>query len=134
MVSHNTLSDHENLCATIKRNADLSSLKHIDFDKLGREEKNQVEEALYAMMSKFKNTPLEFSNTIPKGLYDIVEQKWHYYLNFEKQIRETTLAKVMQKLTKGQIAKAVKKYVANFTPKYGAFNFLQNNIKDVVKK
>ena len=73
MVSHNPLFDLEILCENIKSNVDLSSLEHIDFDKPGKEEKNQVEEALYAMMSKFKNTPLEFSNTIPKGLYDIVE-------------------------------------------------------------
>ena len=75
MVSHNPLFDLENLCEDIKSNADLSSLRNIDFDKLGREEKNQVEEALYAMMSKFKTTPLEFAKTIPKGLYDIVEKK-----------------------------------------------------------
>ena len=73
MVSHNPLSNLENLCENIKSDVDLSSLKHIGFDKLGKKEKNQVEEALCAMMSKFKNTPLEFSNTIPKGLYDIVE-------------------------------------------------------------
>lgn len=84
MVSHNPLSNLENLCENIKSNANLSNLKHIDFDKLRKEEKNQVEEALYAMMSKFKKTPLEFSNTIPKGLYDIIEKKWYYYLNLEK--------------------------------------------------
>ena len=84
MVSHKPLSDIENLCANIKNNAVLSGLKNIDFEKLGREEKNLVEEAVYSLISKFKNTPLEFYNTIPKGLYDIVEQKWHYYLNLEK--------------------------------------------------
>ena len=84
MVSHNPLYDLENLCENVKNNTDLSSLKNIDFDKLGRDEKSQVEEELYAIMSKFKNTPLEFSNTIPKGLYDIVEKKWHYCLKLEK--------------------------------------------------
>ena len=80
------------------------------------------------MMSKFKNIPLEFSNIILNGLYDIVEQKWHYYLNFEKQIRETTLAQVMPELTKGQIAKENKKYGGRFTPKYRAFSIFQNDI------
>ena len=76
-----------------------------------------MEEALYSMMSKFKNTPLEFSNSIPKSLYDIVEKKWHYYLNLERQVRETILAHLMPELTKGQIAKANKKYGVRFTPK-----------------
>ena len=88
MVSHTPLSDLENICENVRNNANLSGLKNIDFEKLGREEKNLVEEVVYAMMSKFKNTPLEFDNTIPKGLYDIVEQKWHYCLNLEKKIRE----------------------------------------------
>lgn len=104
------------------------------FDKLGKLEKNLVEEALYAMMSNFKTTPLEFSNSILKILYDIVEQKWHYFLKLERQIRETQLAQVMPKLNKGQIAKVVKKYAVSFTPKYRALSILQNDIEDVVKK
>ena len=85
-------------------------------------------------MSNFRTTPLEFVNSVPKSLYDIVEKKWHYCLNLERQIRETSLAQVMPELTKAQIDKAMKKYVVMFTPKYRAFNILQNNIKDLVKK
>ena len=84
VVSHNPLSDLENLSKNVKSNADLSSFSHVNFDNLGKEEKNKVEESWYAMMSKFKNTPLEFSNSIPIGLYDIVEKKWHYCLNLER--------------------------------------------------
>lgn len=40
----------------------------------------------------------------------------------------------MTELNKAQIAKAIKKYVVRFVPKYRAFNILQNNIEDVVKK
>ena len=40
----------------------------------------------------------------------------------------------MPKLTKGKITKASKKYGNRFSPKYRAFNILQNNIEDVVKK
>ena len=58
VVSHNTLSDLENLCENIKNSADLSSFGHVNFDNLGKEEKKQVEEALYAIISKFKTTPL----------------------------------------------------------------------------
>ena len=86
MVSHKPKFDLENLCENIKNNANLSGLKNIDFEKLKREEKNQVEEALYAMMFKLKNIPLELANTIPKSLYDIVEQKWHYCLNLRNRL------------------------------------------------
>ena len=85
-------------------------------------------------MEKFKNTPLELYKTMPKELYSIVENKWHYCLNVEKEIRESTLACVMPKLTKGQITKENKKHGRKFAPKYKDFNILQNNIEDVVKK
>ena len=52
------------------------------------------------MMEKFKTTPLEFDNYVPKSLYDIIEKKWNYRLNLEKKIRETTLAQEMPELTK----------------------------------
>ena len=81
-----------------------------------------VEESIYTMMAKFKNTPLELDNTMPKELYSIVENKWHYCLNMEKEIRESTLAHVMPELTKGQITKASKKYGNIFSPKYRAFS------------
>ena len=84
VVSHKPQFDLKNLRENIKNKVDLSSLKNFNFEKLGKEEKNLVEEALHEMMSKFKNTPLEFPNTIPEILYDIVEKKWHYFLNLEK--------------------------------------------------
>ena len=46
----------------------MSKLKNSDIGKLGREDKIQVEESIYAMMSKLKNTPLELDNTMPKKL------------------------------------------------------------------
>ena len=92
-----------------------------------------LEEFFYAMMENFKNTPLELDNTMPKDLYTIVENKWHYFLKLEKEIRESTLAQVMPKLTRGQITKVSKKHSSNFSPKYRAFWILQNNIEDVQK-
>ena len=86
------------------------------------------------MMEKFKNTPLELDNTMPKELYTIVENKWHQYPKVEKGIRETTLAQVMPDLTKGKITKQNKKHGSKFTPKYRAISILQNKIEDVVKK
>lgn len=112
----------------------MTGLKNIDFGKLGRIEKNLIEESIYAMMSKFKNTPLELDNTMPKDLYTIVENNWHYCLNLEKQIRGSTLPQVMPELTKEKITKANKKYDGRFAPKYREFSILQNNIEDVVKK
>lgn len=93
-----------------------------------------VEESLYTMMAKFKNTPLELDNSMPKYLYSVVENKWHHCLNMDKEIRESTLARVMPYLTKGQITKANKKHGRKFAPKYRAFSILQNNIEDVVNK
>ena len=61
---------------------------------------------------------------MPKELYTIVENKWHYCLNLEKQIRESTLAQVIPELTRGQITKANKKYGNQFAPKYRAFSIL----------
>ena len=51
-----------------------------------------------------------------------------------KERRESTLAIVIIELTKGQITKASKKHGRKFSPKYRAFNILQNNIKDVFNK
>lgn len=91
-----------------------------------------VEELVYTMMEKFKNTPLELDNTMLEELYSIVENKWH--LNMEKEIRESTLAHVIPKLTKGKIIMENKKHGRKFAPKYRAFNILYNKIEDVVKK
>ena len=63
VVSHKPLSNLENFCGIVKNSADLSGFSQVNFDNLGKEETNKVEEALYAMMSKFKTTPLEFSNS-----------------------------------------------------------------------
>ena len=134
MVSHTTKSDLENVCDNIRDNADLIGLKNIDFNKLTRDEKNIVEESIYTMMAKFKTTPLELDNSMPKELSSIVENKWNYCLNMEKEIRESTLSCVMPDLTKGQIRKANKKHGSKFAPKYRAFCILQNKIEDVVKK
>ena len=51
------------------------------------------------MMAEYKNTPLELDNIMPKELYEIVENKWHYCLQMEKEIRESTLARVLSNLT-----------------------------------
>lgn len=83
-------------------------------------------------MATLKKTPLELSKSIPKSLYDRVEKKWHYCLNTERQIRETSLAQVMPELSKVEMSKALKKYAARFVPKYGVFRILQNNIEDTV--
>lgn len=76
------------------------------------------------MMAEFKYTPLELDNTMPKELYEIIENKWNYYLKMEKKIRESILAQVMSDLTRGQITKANKKHSGKFTPKYRAFSIL----------
>ena len=84
VVSHTTKSDLENICDNIRDNVDLYGFKSIDFNKLNREEQNMVEEPVYTMMENFNNTLLELDNSMPKELYSIVENKWHYSLNMEK--------------------------------------------------
>ena len=75
MVSHASKFGLEKIYDNIKDNVDLTGLKNIDFSKLNKKEQNMVEESVYAMMEKFKNTPLELDNTMAKDLYTIVENK-----------------------------------------------------------
>ena len=77
-----------------------------------------MEEAIYVIMENFKKASLEIANSMPKSLYERVEQKWHYCFIVERKIRETSLAQVMPKLSKAQIAKAITKYDVRFVPKY----------------
>jgi len=73
VVSHNSSLDLENLCENVKNSVDLSVFSHIDFGNLGKVEKNHLEEAIYAMMEKFKKFPLEIANSMPEILYERVE-------------------------------------------------------------
>ena len=125
MVSHRSKSAIDKLCENI-RNADLNEFKTLDFDNLNKEEKNKIEESMYAMMVEYKNTPLELDSTMPNELYKIVENKWHFYLQMEREIREY--------LTKGKIIKANKRHNRKFSPKNREIFILQNKIEDVVHK
>ena len=107
MVSHPPKSNIERICDNIRENANISKLKTIEFGKLTKELKNNIEEAIYAMMAKFKTNPLELDNTMPKELYFVIENKWHYCLNLEKEIRESTLANLFLEFKKVQITKKV---------------------------
>ena len=75
VVIHNPYLDLDNLCENVRNNVDLSSFSHIDFENLGKVEKNQVEEEIYVMMATFKKAPLEIANSIPKSIYERVEKK-----------------------------------------------------------
>ena len=70
MVRHNLSSDIDNLCENIITNTNLSKFTHVDFDNIGSVDKNKVEESIYDMMTAFKSTPLEISNSLPKSLYE----------------------------------------------------------------
>ena len=73
------------ICDDIVENADMSKLKDINFDQLSKEEKNRIEESIYEMMAKFKKTPLELDNSMPKELNSLIENKWHHCLKLERQ-------------------------------------------------
>jgi hypothetical protein len=75
-------------------------------------------------MENFKKNPIEIANSLPKSLYDKVEQRWQYNLSTERNIRETTLARVIPDLDKYAMTKAINKYKGIFSPKYRAFNIL----------
>ena len=53
VVSHSPSSNLDNLCENVRNNVDLSGFSHIEFDKVGKIEKNQVEEEIYSMMATF---------------------------------------------------------------------------------
>ena len=80
------------------------------------------------MMAEYKFTPLELDGQLPKELYKIIEDRWHFCLKTEKEIRESSLARLLPDLTKSQIENAVKRHNNRFTPK----SILQNKIEEVV--
>ena len=121
VVIHPPKSKVDILCDNIKDNVDMSKLRDINFGKLSKEEQNWIEESIYEMMAKFKLTPLELDNTMPRELSSLVENKWHYFLEMERQIREATLADLFIDLKNVQIMNKVKKYSYKFKPKYRAF-------------
>ena len=85
-------------------------------------------------MVEYKYTPLKLVSSMPKELYKIVENKWYFCLQMKKEIKESTQARVLPDLTKGQIANANKRHNSKFSPKYKAFYILQNKIEHIVNK
>lgn len=75
-------------------------MKKVDFEKFTKEEKEKLEESVYAMMAQFKYTPLELDGQLPKELLKIVEDRWHFRFKMEKEMRESTLASILLDLTK----------------------------------
>ena len=67
VVIQSSSLDLDNLCENIRNNVDLFGFSHIEVDSLGKIEKNQVEEAVYAMMAISKKDLIELSNSIPKS-------------------------------------------------------------------
>lgn len=89
---------------------------------------------MYGMMAQFKYTPLELDGQLPKELSKIVEDRWHFCLKMEKEMRESTLASVLPDLTREQVSKVVKRHNNKFTPKYRAFFILQNIIEEIFQR
>ena len=134
VVSNPPKSKVDILCTDIVEHADMSRLKDINFDELSREEKKRIEESIYEMMAKFKLTPLELDNTMPKEISSLIENKWHYCLDMERQIREATLANLFTDLKSEQIKNKVQKYSHKFMPKYSAFYILQKKTKELEER
>ena len=81
MVSH-PKSTIDKLCVNFRKE-NLNGFKTLDFNKLTKEQQNKIEESVYAMISEYKHTPLELDGSMPKELYKIVEDKWHFFLQME---------------------------------------------------
>ena len=77
VVSH-PKSSIDKLCRQIK-NDDLNDLRNTKFYKPTKEEKIKIEEYVYAMMVEYKHTHLELDGSMPKELYKIVGDKWHFF-------------------------------------------------------
>ena len=75
VVSHPPKSEIDVICDNIKDNADFSKLRNINFGKLSKEEQNKIEESINEMMTKFKKTPLELDNSMPKELNSLIKNK-----------------------------------------------------------
>ena len=76
------------------------------------------------MMAQFKVTPLELDNSLPKELISLIENKWHYCFEMERQVREAILANLFPELKRGQIKNIMKKYNNKFKPKEREFLIL----------
>ena len=98
LVRHSTSSKLESICNNIRDNVDFSGLKTIEFNKLSNEQQSTMEESIYTMMEKYKTTPLELDDSIPKELSSLIDNKWHYYLKMEREIRESSLDRIMPDL------------------------------------
>lgn len=75
LVRCSTSSKLENVCNNIRDYADFSGLTTIEFNELSKEKQRTIEESIYTMMEKFKTTPLELDDSIPKELSSLIENK-----------------------------------------------------------
>ena len=100
MVSNPPKSKVDIICSNIVENANMSKPRDISFDKLSKDEQSRIEESIYEMMVKFKKTPLELDNSMPKELNSLIENKWHCCLTLEKKIRDSILANLILDLKK----------------------------------
>ena len=84
-------------------------------------------------MEKFKTTPLELDNTMPKELYSLIENKWHYCLNLEKEIREYTLANSLS-LLKGRSQRRQRNMEVDSSPSIEHLVFYRIKLKMLSKE
>ena len=69
-----TKSKVDFLCDKIKNNVDISNLKKLHFEELSKEEKIQIEEAIYYMLWTFKKVPMEINVKLPRRLRITIDQ------------------------------------------------------------
>lgn len=91
----------DEVCDNLRNTVGLLGFHFIKYDKLSREDKVKVEEAVIDMMTNFKYISIEIGKRIPKELYNNIDNKWKNALKTERKIREATLAQIIPKFTKG---------------------------------
>lgn len=114
-------SEVDILYDSIKNNANLTSFKKLHFEKLSKEDKVKIEEAMYHMMWTFKKTPLEILGPIPRRLSKNIDQRWSNCRSnciiFERKIREATLVEIILTFDKEKVKKILERHKGKFAPR-----------------
>ena len=92
VVSHKPKSAIDIFCEKIRNDVVFSGFKKLHYEKLDKEDKVKIEEAMYDMMSTLKITLLEISGTIPRRLCTMIEQKESHCIVSYRWIREANLS------------------------------------------
>lgn len=64
------------VCEKIRDSGSIEGFKNIDYDSLNKDDQEKIEKVITDMVIKFRYTPLELGEDIPKDLYNKLDAKW----------------------------------------------------------